>query len=96
MMDVKPARRWRLSAETRARMSAARAGVPTGRAIQPPVEEVALMVRLYPSMSLRRLAKRLGYDTKVVRRALVSAGVPLRQPSIHARPRLHAEAAAHG
>ncbi len=81
-----PARRWRLSAETRARMSAARAGVPTGRAIQPPAEEVVVMVRLYPAMSLRRLAKRVGYDVKVVRRALEKAGVKLRAPCIHARP----------
>lgn len=81
-----PPRRWRLSPETRARMSAARAGVPTGRLIQPPAEEVALMVRLYPAMSLRRLAKRVGYDTKVVRRALVEAGVALRAPGLHARP----------
>jgi hypothetical protein len=90
------ARRWRLSAETRAKMSAARAGVPTGRLIQPPAEEVALMVRLYPSMSLRALAKRVGYDVKVVRRALVGAGVALRHPSIHARRPAPDGAAAHG
>ncbi len=77
-------------------MSAARAGVPTGRQIQPPAEEVAVMVRLYPTMSLRRLANRVGYDVKVVRRALKAAGVALRQPCIHARRRAPGGAASHG
>lgn len=86
MKDVRPPPRWRLSPETRAKFSLARRGRPTGRIITPPDGEVALMKRLYPVMSLRKLAARMGYDTKVVRRALVNAGVELRRPSIHARP----------
>jgi hypothetical protein len=78
-------RRWRLSAETRAKMSAARAGVSTGRQINPPEDEVALMVRLYPSMPMRALAARLGYAEKVVRRTLLNAGVKLRRAGVHAR-----------
>jgi ABC-type phosphate/phosphonate transport system substrate-binding protein len=69
-----PARRGKpLSPETRAKISAA-------MILTPPEEEVAEIIRLYAIMGTRAVAARVGYDRKVVRRVLRTAGVQIRTP----------------
>lgn len=89
MSGIKP-RPYRLSEEGRARIAAAQAGrhvsaetrakMSAAQRLRPRPEEVALMVSLYPTASLRAIGWHVGYGKTVVRRALDDAGVALRAP----------------
>jgi uncharacterized protein (UPF0335 family) len=51
--------------------------------MQLPAEDVAAILAGYRTMGMRRLARRVGYDKKVVRRVLEEAGVPIRARGRH-------------
>lgn len=89
MSGMKP-RPYRLSEQGCARIVAARVGRPiapetrakisVAQQVRPPADEVAVMISLYPTASLRAIGFHVGYCRTVVRRALEEAGVPLRAP----------------
>lgn len=65
-----------LPPETRAKITAA-------LTLRPPPAEVAAIVAAYRTMGLTRVAERVGYHARVVRRVLREAGVPIRAPGGH-------------
>jgi hypothetical protein len=75
-----PEARARIAAANRARAACPewRAKLSHGQMLRPPPEHVAEILRLYRTVGLSRIAKRMGYHRKVIRRVVDQAGVPIR------------------